>query len=87
MLDYRMISADDHIDLGYLPPDLWTERLPKSLQERAPHVEDRGEEGELWVCDGRHRAGERVEDEACELRREHGVTSVHADDGVGEVLG
>jgi len=37
-----MISADDHIDLGYLPRDLWTERLPRALRERAPHVEDRG---------------------------------------------
>jgi predicted TIM-barrel fold metal-dependent hydrolase len=49
---YTMISADDHIDLGYLPKDLWTERLPKSLRDRAPHVEDRGEKGEFWVCDG-----------------------------------
>src|SRR5688572_18094561 len=51
-LDYMMISADDHIDLGYLPKDLWTERLPKALKERAPHVEDRGERGEFWICDG-----------------------------------
>lgn len=51
-MEQRMISADDHIDLGYLPRDLWTERLPKSLRDRAPHVEDRGQEGELWICDG-----------------------------------
>src|SRR5215467_10714370 len=51
-LEYAMISADDHIDLGYLPKDLWTERLPASLRDRAPHVEDRGEKGEYWVCDG-----------------------------------
>lgn len=51
-LEQRMISADDHIDLGYLPKDLWTARLPKSLSQRAPHVEDRGEAGELWICDG-----------------------------------
>ena len=47
-----MISADDHIDLGYLPKNLWTDRLPNSLKDRAPHVEDRGEKGEYWVCDG-----------------------------------
>jgi uncharacterized protein len=47
-----MISADDHIDLGYLPKDVWTARLPKALQDRAPHVEDKGDEGEFWVCDG-----------------------------------
>jgi predicted TIM-barrel fold metal-dependent hydrolase len=51
-MDYRMISADDHIDLGYLPKDLWTSRLPASLRDRAPHVEDKGDEGELWMCDG-----------------------------------
>src|SRR5581483_11288230 len=51
-MDHLMISADDHLDLQYLPPDLWTERLPRALRERAPHVEDRGEEGEFWVCDG-----------------------------------
>ena len=46
-----MISADDHIDIGYLPKDLWTERLPRSLSERVPHVEERGSQ-DLWVCDG-----------------------------------
>jgi uncharacterized protein len=51
-VEQMMISADDHIDLGFLPKDLWTERLPQSLRERAPHVEDRGDEGEQWVCDG-----------------------------------
>jgi hypothetical protein len=60
-VDYRMISADDHIDLGYLPKDLWTERLPKSLRDRAPHVEDRGEKGEYWVCDGETWADYRGE--------------------------
>src|SRR5262249_815002 len=33
---YRLISADDHLDLQYLPADLWTARLPKSLRDRAP---------------------------------------------------
>lgn len=47
-----MISADDHIDLGYLPRDLWSERLPRRLQERGPHVEDR-DNRELWICDDR----------------------------------
>jgi predicted TIM-barrel fold metal-dependent hydrolase len=47
-----MISADDHIDLGYLPKDMWTERLAAALKDRAPHVEDRGELGDYWVCDG-----------------------------------
>ena len=56
-----MISADDHIDLGYLPKNLWTDRLPNSLKDRAPHVEDRGEKGEYWVCDGETWADYRGE--------------------------
>ena len=31
---YRFISADDHIDLRWLPKDLWTERLPGKLRQR-----------------------------------------------------
>jgi predicted TIM-barrel fold metal-dependent hydrolase len=50
-VDYLKISADDHIDLGYLPPDLWATRMPAALRERAPHVEDRGEAGDFWVCE------------------------------------
>jgi len=45
-----MISADDHLDLGFLPRELWTERLPKKFQERAPHVIDK-DGGDFWVCD------------------------------------
>jgi uncharacterized protein len=46
-----MISADDHIDLGYLPADLWLERLPKEFRDRGPRVEER-DGREIWVCDG-----------------------------------
>src|SRR5262245_52172139 len=46
-----MISADDHIDLGYLPADLWLERLPKEFRDRGPRVEER-DGCEMWVCDG-----------------------------------
>jgi predicted TIM-barrel fold metal-dependent hydrolase len=50
-MDYMMISADDHLDLQYLPADLWTARLPKTLRDRAPHVEDR-DGGSVWICEG-----------------------------------
>ena len=46
-----MISADDHIDLGYLPADLFLERLPSEFKDRGPHVEERNGK-EMWVCDG-----------------------------------
>ena len=51
-MDDLMISADDHIDLGFLPKDLWTKRLPQALREQAPYVEERGEAGDFWICEG-----------------------------------
>jgi len=60
-----MISADDHIDLGYLPADLFLERLPAALKDRGPHVEEKNGK-EMWVCDGATwgdwRAGKWSED-------------------------
>jgi uncharacterized protein len=46
-----LISCDDHMDLGQLPPDLWTTRLPAELRDRAPHIEERDGQA-VWVCDG-----------------------------------
>ena len=48
----RLISCDDHMDLSQLPADLWTSRLPASLLDRAPHVEERDGQA-VWVCDGK----------------------------------
>ena len=48
-MDYRVISADDHIDLRYLPRDLWQSRVPAALRERAPRVEDTPQ-GPVWLC-------------------------------------
>ena len=31
-MSYRMISCDDHLDIGYLPADLWTSRMPAAGQ-------------------------------------------------------
>ena len=51
-MDYRVISADDHIDLRWMPPDLWQERLPKDLRERGPRVVEENAGLPNWVCDG-----------------------------------
>jgi uncharacterized protein len=48
-MDELKISADDHIDLGYLPRDLWTSRAPVAKRDAAPHVIDR-DGREVWVC-------------------------------------
>jgi uncharacterized protein len=47
----RFISADDHIDLRWLPKDLWTERLPAKLRERGPRVIET-DKGECWSWEG-----------------------------------
>ena len=48
---YRFISADDHIDLRWLPKDLWTERLPGKLRQRGPRVVE-NEKGSYWTWEG-----------------------------------
>lgn len=48
----RFISCDDHMDLSQLPEDLWLTRLPVSLVDRSPRVEER-DGRPVWVCDGR----------------------------------
>src|SRR6267154_2223902 len=40
------------MDLGQLPADLWTERLPADLRDRAPHLEERDGQA-VWICDGK----------------------------------
>ena len=48
MREYRLISADGHISE---PPNLWTDRLAKKFQDRAPRME-RFEQGDAWVMEG-----------------------------------
>ena len=45
---YDVISADCHIDLCWLPPDLFTSQAPTHLKERMPYVTD-GPKGPYWT--------------------------------------
>ncbi|HUP76210.1 MAG TPA: amidohydrolase family protein [Acidimicrobiales bacterium] len=45
---YRLISADSHVNE---PPDLWTDRVPAAMRDRAPRIEHFGE-GDAWVIEG-----------------------------------
>ena len=47
-MDYKVISADCHIDLVWLPPDLFTSNAASSLKERMPYVTDSAK-GPQWV--------------------------------------
>jgi hypothetical protein len=56
VLNHKLISCDDHLDLNQLPPDLWLERLEARFRDRAPHVEEKDGRA-FWVCDGQNWGG------------------------------
>jgi predicted TIM-barrel fold metal-dependent hydrolase len=45
-MDYRLVSADGHINE---PPDLWTKRAPASLADLVPKVVRTDDGGDAWV--------------------------------------
>ncbi|HEY8874208.1 MAG TPA: amidohydrolase family protein [Stellaceae bacterium] len=47
-MQYRRISADCHLDLPWLPPELFTSGASRALRDRMPYVED-GPDGKKWV--------------------------------------
>jgi predicted TIM-barrel fold metal-dependent hydrolase len=47
-MKYDVISADGHVDLIWLPPDLFTKNASAALKDRMPHVID-GPKGPEWV--------------------------------------
>ncbi len=47
-MQYRRISADCHLDLPWLPADLFTTQAKRELKDRMPFVED-GPDGPKWT--------------------------------------
>ncbi|MGQ4807016.1 hypothetical protein NKDENANG_00354 [Candidatus Entotheonellaceae bacterium PAL068K] len=47
-MEYKVISADGHIDLVWLPPELFTANASASMKDRMPYVTD-GPDGPIWV--------------------------------------
>ena len=50
----RLISGDNHIDLTYCPPDLWSSQAPAKWKLLAPRVEEL-EDGLHWFVDAQDR--------------------------------
>ena len=85
-MKYEVISADCHIDLIWLPPDLFTKAAPERLKERMPCVsrDDQGRE----VARGRSRyaSGEvgrilgRSSPEVGRILGQPAVEVIHRDD-------
>ena len=46
-MDYTRISADCHIDMPWIPPDLFTANASAAMRERMPYVTD-GPDGPCW---------------------------------------
>ena len=47
-MEYRVISADCHIDLIWLPPELFVDNASEEMKERMPYVRE-SEDGPVWV--------------------------------------
>jgi predicted TIM-barrel fold metal-dependent hydrolase len=50
-MDYRVISADCHIDLIWLPADLFTSNASAAMKARMPFVTD-SDGGPIWISKG-----------------------------------
>ena len=55
-MEYTRISADCHIDLPWLPPDLFTSNASAAMKDRMPYVAD-SPEGAYWTCKGKRAFG------------------------------
>ena len=48
-MQYRRISADCHLDMIWLPPDLFTSEAPRALKEKMPYVKEMPDGTKRWV--------------------------------------
>jgi hypothetical protein len=53
-MTYRFISADNHLDLLWMPADAWQQRLPARFREAGPRVVET-ERGSFWQFEGEQR--------------------------------
>ena len=51
MKQYKLISADNHLNTPWLPKDLWQDRLPSRLKEQGPKVVE-ADSGSYWCWEG-----------------------------------
>lgn len=52
MNDHPLYSCDDHLDIGNVPRDVWSSRVPAKYREIAPHVVER-KGMHLWMAGGK----------------------------------
>ena len=54
-MQYNLISGDNHIDLTYCPPDLWSADAPAKWKLLVPRVEEL-DDGLHWFVEGQDKA-------------------------------
>ena len=80
-MQYQVISADCHIDLIWLPPDLFTVNASNGLKDRMPYVTD-GEKGPVWVSRGGAQFG--LQNGMGSAGREYVPGQIHRSDRMAE---
>jgi len=80
-MEYQVISADCHIDLIWLPPELFTANASKDLKDRMPYVTD-GEKGPVWVSRGGAQFG--LQNGMGSAGREYVPGQIHRSDRMAE---
>ena len=53
-MHYRLVSGDNHIDLTYCPPDLWSSQAPAKWKLLVPRVEEL-DDGLHWFVEGQDK--------------------------------
>src|SRR4030095_14482220 len=51
-MQYTLVSGDNHIDLTYCPPDLWSSQAPAKWKLLVPRVEEL-DDGLHWFVEGK----------------------------------
>lgn len=59
MKTYRFNSADTHLDLKWMPADLWQKRLPQKYRDKGPKVVSDGKTAH-WVWEGKKQGDSAV---------------------------
>ena len=59
-MDYKVISADTHLDVNWLPGNLFTDNAPAHLKDKMPYVANQKNGGKAWEIEGEYMCGAGV---------------------------
>lgn len=84
---YNVISADTHLDVTWMPGDVFVENAPAGLKDRMPRVEET-DKGPMWMVEGEEmaRVGGFIEYTPGHSRHMDRMAEVGFYDGVDEAI-